>query len=114
MASRQGFTLVELLVAIVLIDVGLLALVAASTVVLRQVQDQRARSAAVYAATDRIETLSSLPCAAAIGATAGPRGIHEHWQAVLLPSGAREIGDSVVYASSAGPRSVVLRTRNPC
>src|SRR5437667_12906633 len=100
MRVRPGFTLIELLVAIVLVDVGLLALVAGSAVVLREVADSRARTAAVAAATDRIESLAARSCIATVGGSTS-RSAREYWTVEAL-TGAREPRDSVLYLPPRG------------
>lgn len=111
---RAGFTLVELLVAIVLIDVGILALVAGSAVALRTRNDLRARSLAARIASDRVQSLAALPCTGIVGAAAGPSGMRERWSVVLVPDRVREIRDSVAFVSGGVARAVVLATRLPC
>lgn len=112
---RRGFTLVELLIAVVLIDVGLLAIVDAGAVVVRRTTELRARAVAVRTASNRLELLAgTAPCTAATGAADLARGITEAWSVVIQASAVRELTDSVSYQSSSGAHSVVLRTRVPC
>ena len=110
---RAVFTLVEVVVAVVLIDVGLLALVACSAVLIRQTAEMRARSAAVRAAANRLQLLGA-SCIVRSGSTGGPFGIREEWSVSLQSNGVHELRDSVSYAGASGARSVVLRTRLPC
>lgn len=72
MASRGegGFTLVELLVAISIFSVVLVALTGALISSVRSVGDQRLRTAATRVATDHLETLRTFPFD--LLATAGP------------------------------------------
>jgi type II secretory pathway component PulJ len=110
---RAGFTLVEVLVAVVLIDVGMLALIAGSAVLIRQTAEMRARAAAVRAAANRLQLLGA-SCVVRSGRAGGPFGIREDWSVTLQSDGVRELRDSVTYASASGVRTVVLRTRLPC
>jgi Tfp pilus assembly protein PilV len=116
MRSRAGFTLVELLVAVLLIDVGLLAIVASGALIVRQTNESRAHAAAVRMALDRLESGSAaFPCAATSGSrTSGSPRLAENWSVRLLPTGDREIVDSVRFPTTAGSRVVVLRTRATC
>lgn len=110
--TRPGFTIVELLVATVLIQIGLLATVAASTVLVRAVRTEESRWLAVQIAADRLERLGTTACApVAVSASSGD-GIHESWR-VTVSSGVRDMRDSVSYGPG-GPRSLVLETRAPC
>jgi prepilin-type N-terminal cleavage/methylation domain-containing protein len=110
---RAGFTLIEVLVAIVLIEVGLLALVAGSAVLVRQTSEVRARSNALRAATARIEALGAGPCVSTSGAsTVGD--VHELWSVDLQANHVREVRDSVAFTAAGIGRSLALRTRLPC
>src|SRR5262245_53232697 len=113
--ARPAFTLVELIVAILLIDVALLALVASGALVIRQANDGHVHSSAVRAAQNRLESLSArFPCMASTGHVIGPHGLREDWLVRLIVGGQREIVDSVRYPQSAGTRTVVLRSRTTC
>lgn len=59
--GEEGFTLVEVLVAIALFGLVLAALTGALISTVRSVGDQRLRTAATRVATDHLETLRSLP-----------------------------------------------------
>jgi Tfp pilus assembly protein PilV len=106
--------LVELLVAILLIDIGLLALVAGSALIARQVGEGHVRATAVRIALNRLESAAALPCVAGRGSATSAHAIEEEWAVTILPAGEREIVDSVRFLQSSGPRTVVLRTRTPC
>ena len=112
--SRAGFTLVEVIVAIILIEVGLFALVGGSAVLMRQANQLRGRVAALHAAVDRLQLLSAGPCTVATG-TAGATGVmREDWALAMVGSGVREVRDSVTVRLPGGVAAVVLRTRVPC
>ena len=111
---RAGFTLLEALIALVIINVGLLALVASTAVLIRQTAEVRDRSAAVRAAAKRLQRLGAATCAPTSGSAAGAFGIRETWSIAVQQGGVRELLDSVTYATPTGPRSVVLRTKLPC
>jgi prepilin-type N-terminal cleavage/methylation domain-containing protein len=70
-AGEDGFTLVELLVAVFLFGVVLVALTGTFIAAVGSVGDQRLRTAATRVATDRLETLRDLPFEA-LDAEAGP------------------------------------------
>jgi prepilin-type N-terminal cleavage/methylation domain-containing protein len=113
----RGFTLVELLVAIVVINVGLLALVAASAVVVREADEGKARAAAVRAASNRLEWLASRPCSAPMpdhGSVSAAGGLREEWSVERLTNGVRELRDSVTYTRRGSTLMLVLRSRVTC
>jgi Tfp pilus assembly protein PilV len=109
-----GFTLVELLVAMVLIQIGLLALVATNGVLVRQLATVRARTSAINTASNRLQLLGTTRCAAVSGSNATAPGITEYWSVELEPNAIRQLRDSVTFAALGTTHSVVLRTRLPC
>ncbi|HVX37936.1 MAG TPA: type II secretion system protein [Gemmatimonadaceae bacterium] len=111
---RAGFTLVELLVAIVLIDCGVLALVAESAVLVRKRNDLRTHALATRVAGDRVQSLAAGACAETVGSAEWPGGMRESWSVALVPNHVRELSDSVAFVEGRATRSVVLRTRLPC
>lgn len=111
---RSAFTLIELLAAVVLIEMGLLALVATGATLVRQTTTTRARLAAVNAAANRLQLLGALPCTTTIGSGSGPSGVVERWSADLLPNATRELRDSVTFVAMGSTHAIVLRTRLPC
>jgi Tfp pilus assembly protein PilV len=111
---RSGFTLVELLVAVVLIEMGLLALVATGATLARQTTTTRARLAAINAAANRLQLLGAISCATTSGTSAGPSSLIEHWWADVQPNGTRELRDSVSFVAMGSTHAIVLRTRLPC
>jgi Tfp pilus assembly protein PilV len=114
MRNRPAFTLVEVIIAVVLINVGLLALVAGSAVLIRQSSEMRSRSAAVRAAANRLALLGATTCVPRSGNATSAFGIREDWSVHVLADGIRELHDSVSYSAPTGTKSVVLRTRLPC
>lgn len=110
---RLGFTLVELLVALLLVEVGLLSLTGTTLALIRERSAVRARAAAIRAASNRLQILAAGPCEAASGAASGPSAIREMWDVQLVPNAVRELRDSVVYGADSG-HAIVLRTRLPC
>jgi Tfp pilus assembly protein PilV len=113
--ARSAFTLVELLVATLLIDVALLALVASGALVVRQTNESHVRAAAVRAAVDRLETLAArFPCTTAGGQAIGPHAIRESWTVRRIGAAEREIVDTVRFAQTSGTQTFVLGLRAPC
>jgi prepilin-type N-terminal cleavage/methylation domain-containing protein len=111
---RKGFTLVEVLVAVLIIDVGLLALVAGSAVVVRRMNAVHARAAAYRAASERIARLAAGGCRTTVGDTIAPNNGRETWSVELLSNGTGEVRDSIALVAGGVPTSVRLTTRLPC
>jgi Tfp pilus assembly protein PilV len=107
----SGFSLLELLVAILLVDVAILGIVHTHAIVVRNRNEMRARSAAVIGAADRIEQILASPCTAGSGSSVLPASA-EFWSS-SLEGPTRAISDSIVFGPSAA-HVVVLRTRLPC
>jgi Tfp pilus assembly protein PilV len=112
--SRAGLTLVEVIVAIVLIEVGLFALVGGSAVLMRQANQLRGRVAALHAAVDRLQRLSAAPCAVATGTVGSTDVMREDWALAMVGKSVREVRDSVTFRLPGAVGAVVLRTRVPC
>lgn len=111
---RRGFTIVEVIVAVVVIYVGLLSLVAGSAVLLRRTTQVRAEITALQAGSNRLEALGAAACVALVGSTVTSPALREDWSAELRPVGTRELRDSVTYTVQGRARWVIVRTRLPC
>jgi Tfp pilus assembly protein PilV len=114
MRSRRGFTLVEVLLAVILIDIGLLALVAGSAVLVRQTNALRLRNSALRAATNRVQQLGAAPCTSTSGTATSADGVREDWSASPFGNGASDVRDSVTFAVGTTNHSIVVQTRLPC
>ena len=113
---RRGFTLIELIVALLVVDVALLALVGSATTFSREVAIAALRARAQAGAIARMERLASVSCSGAVfGDSIWAPAIHEWWT-VASPTGRTvEISDSLVYTTSGGSSHFfVLRTRARC
>ena len=113
MKNRNGGTLIELLVALVLLDLALLSLATVGAVTARRIGDAGRRSRATLAAANRLERLAALPCAAMSGGAAPlePR-VFETWTAVRMGT-SMELTDSIEI-SVRTPERIVVRRRAPC
>lgn len=111
---RRAFTLLEVLLAIILVDVALLALVAGSATLVRRSSELKIRGAALRAASDRVQVLSIAPCISTSGTAQGAYGLRESWTVAAANADIREISDSVAYVTHGTPGSIVLRTRLAC
>jgi prepilin-type N-terminal cleavage/methylation domain-containing protein len=120
--SSSGMTLVEVLIAVVVLGVGVVALAGSSSLVSRMIGRGKAETHAALAATRRMETLRSAarfttpPCTAPSFASGGPisgDGLTEWW--VVPPTGAvRRVRVTVGYVTVQGSRSAVLETGIEC
>jgi prepilin-type N-terminal cleavage/methylation domain-containing protein len=120
--SRSGLTLVEVLVAIIVLGIGIVALAGSSAMVSRMIGRGKAETHAAEAASRRIELLrqaaysTSPRCATSSFASGGPvliDGATESW--VVSTSGKiRRVRVTVTYLTVRGTRSAVLETGIEC
>lgn len=76
---RPAFTLVELLVAIVVLTVGVLALAATAGLVASHVGDGARLTAAAHAARSVLDSLGAETCPNLVSAGASRDGVALHW-----------------------------------
>jgi Tfp pilus assembly protein PilV len=113
MRLRRAGTLIELLVALVLLDLALLSLASVGAATVKRLGDSARRSRAVLAAANRLERLAAVPCASMSGGVARlEKGVDETWTVERLPRSV-ELSDSVEIATRPAER-VVVRRRVPC
>jgi Tfp pilus assembly protein PilV len=120
--SSSGVTLVEVLIAVVMLGVGVVALAGSSSMVSRMIGRGKAETHAALAATRRMEMLRSAArsttpqCTAPSFASGGPTlgdGLTERW--VVPPTGVvRRVRVTVGYLTAQGSRSAVLETGIEC
>ncbi len=120
--SRSGFTIVEVLVAIVVLSVGLIALAGSMSMVTRMIGRGKIETRVAQAASRRIEVLRSAAysttprCTGGAFINGGPvtsGGLTETW--VVPPAGrVRNVQVSVTYRTPRGPRTATLQTRIEC
>ncbi len=120
--SRLGLTLTEVLVAIVVLGVGVLALVGTSGTVTRMIGRGKIETRAAQAASRRMETLrvaaygTSPRCIDPGFASGGPLlsgGMTESW--LVPPTGrVRQVRVTVTYLTARGSREAMLETALTC
>lgn len=120
--SRAGFTIIEVMIAIIVLGVGVMALVGSSAMVTRMIGAGRSSTEAVEIANSRVEQLrraaysTTPPCTHtdfAAGTAAGT-GYTEKWTITTQANSIRVITDSVVYRTTRGARPFVLTTSILC
>ena len=111
---RHGFTLIETLVALVLLEIGMLALAATSAVAARDLAIAHRSVRAQALARNQLETLAARPCVAASGSRSEPGGYMVSWS-VLGVERRRDLAVSVEFALPAGrQRSIALKSAALC
>jgi prepilin-type N-terminal cleavage/methylation domain-containing protein len=110
---RPAFTLVELLVAIVVLTVGLLALAASAGIVASHVGDGGRLTATAQVARSVLDSISAAPCDAIVGGVSRRAGIEAAWIA-SRDSVATRIELTVSSVMRRGTRRDTYRQVAPC
>ena len=120
--ANSGFTLIEVMIAVVILGIGILALTGSSSMITRMIGRGKAETHAAMVASRRVEMLrraaqSSTPrCASAEFASGGPvleEGLTQSW--TVTPAGAvRRVRVTVTYLTVRGIRSAFLETAVAC
>jgi prepilin-type N-terminal cleavage/methylation domain-containing protein len=115
--ERRGVTLVELLVAMTILSVGLLAIVGSSGAIARGLGEARTDNLAAYAAESRLELLSGTACTSlTLGSVTEVtvRGVTERYVVTDAGNSTRLIIDSVSWNTRRGTRRQAFTTLIPC
>lgn len=113
---RTGFTLVELVAAVLLLTVGLLAIAGLGIAAAKTTRRGAVQTLASAVAQSRFDSLSSLPCntLAASGPTTGSattRDVVERWR-VVDGYNVKRLTDSITVPGRAG--ALVYQSVIPC
>ena len=111
--SRSGFTIVEVVVAIMIFTVGLLAMAGTASLIMMTVAGSRTRSVAATVAESRFEQLRAQTCAAHIGGAAITRGLRETWSVKPLAR-ADDVTVVVTMLNNHRTRTQLFRSYLPC
>lgn len=111
--ARSGFTLIELIAAILILVVGVLGLASTAAVVMRQITAASMQTRAAVTAQSRLERLRSISCAAMTAGTATSGGITETWR-VTVGARTATIVDVVTWSERRVTRSVTFTSERPC
>ena len=109
----DGFSLVEVIVALVLLTIGVLGLAAASRSVVRMTSEAARIGAATALASARVERLRAGPCPGIAAGTAVAGALTENWS-VTAAGEARIVSVTVTYGTGAGPRTRTLTAAIAC
>jgi Tfp pilus assembly protein PilV len=110
----RGFTLVETLVALVLLELGMLALAATSAVAARDLAIAHRTARAQALARNQLESLRANACGAAGGSAEVSGGYHVAWNVERLGR-RRGLSVSVTFTLPGGRRRITtLRTAALC
>jgi type IV pilus assembly protein PilV len=118
MTARRGFTIPELVVAMLILTVGLLGLASTSAFVARQINGGNRMAVGASVAQARFDSLTSLSCQSLVGenfavarGTSTTRGIYESW-AILDSNDTKTIIDTITVPGRA--ERLAYTTKIPC
>jgi type II secretion system protein I len=110
---RAGFTLVELMVAMIIFAMGILAMASTASVVVRQMGDSGRMSIAATVAQSRIEQLYAGDCRTAQTGSATTSGVTESWT-VTPATRSAVFSVTVTYVARRGARSQTYESTVSC
>ena len=113
MRRRVGYTLIELIVALLVFTVGGLGLVATSAVIGGELLANAVRERAGRIAASRLEILATECRAATAGGETAGR-IRSEWSVGLPDSSRVSLFESVTYPTRRGRRTDIYRTELRC
>jgi prepilin-type N-terminal cleavage/methylation domain-containing protein len=96
---RGGFTLIELMVAVLLIGVGLAGLIATSGAVSRMMGGSIREYTASSVAASRFEKLRASQCASITSGSASTSGTTESWRVTQIRARMFDVTDSITFTS---------------
>jgi prepilin-type N-terminal cleavage/methylation domain-containing protein len=108
-----GYTLIEVIVALLVFTVGALALAASSAMVARAMATNSQRERGGRVAASRIALLKS-QCGIAVSGSERVHEIESAWSVARSDRGRVSITETVSYASPRGPRTQAYRTTIWC
>ena len=111
--KRKGFTIVELVAAILILVVGVLGLASTAAVVMRQINGSSMQTRAAMLAQSRLERMRSINCNALANGTATTNGITETWRFGLANRAAWMI-ITVSWLERGTTRTVTFTSQRPC
>jgi type IV pilus modification protein PilV len=111
--ARPGFTLVELLVALMVFSIGALAMVATSANVMTMISASKNRAIAAAVAEARLERMRGQPCTAHRTDSTTTNGVKEVWTTVALAR-ADDVTVKVTFVSNHKNQTRIYRSFLPC
>jgi prepilin-type N-terminal cleavage/methylation domain-containing protein len=111
--QRTGFTLIEVLVAILVLAVGVLALAGTTAVTVRRMSQSGHLAAAASVARGRAEFSFADGCTAVTSGTERLLDLHSEWSASPGPA-STDLSQSVTFAALHGDHTDTFLTSIPC
>lgn len=113
--ERRGFTVVEVLVALIVVSVGLLGVAGTAAIALRSASAASREQSALSRARTRLALLESAGCSsAASGERHLPSGLLDRWTVGPLANRARLVDVSADWDDTGRRRTLALRSALLC
>ena len=111
--NRAGFTIVELIVAMIVFAVGVLGLAATAASVTRLMGGATRQTIAANIAQSRLEKLRASPCATLTNGADTVRGVVSTWTVQTVTRGVN-VTETVIFPIKGGNRTRTYKTTLPC
>jgi type II secretory pathway component PulJ len=111
--GNTGYTLIEIIIALLLFTIGGLALVSTSAVIARATNADGVRERAGRIAASRLEVLG-IECQRAVSGRETLQQIQSEWAVTLLDSARMRVVESVSYPSPEGRQTLRFDSILPC
>jgi len=112
-SSRGGFTIIELIIAVMIFTVGLLAMAGTASLIMMTITGSKTRSVAATVAESRFDRMRAQGCVAHTSGSAVTRGIREDWSVKTLAR-ADDVTVVVTMLSNHRVRTQAFRSYIPC
>lgn len=113
MKTRRGLTLVEIVVAILILSVGALALAGTSALMVRRISESARGAAATAVARNRLEYSLSSPCSALTSGSEQLFGVRSEWSTTGSAYSAA-VSQRVSYPTRRGAHTDHFLSAVPC
>ena len=111
--TRHGFTIIEMIIAIIVMAVGVMGLAGTARYVAMQMGNGRTQTIAATFATKIADSLSARRCSSIVGGTQTKRGVTITWT-VADSTKTKWVTESVQYKTKSGPKTVNYLTVIQC
>jgi prepilin-type N-terminal cleavage/methylation domain-containing protein len=106
---RRGLTLIEMIIAIIIMSVGIMGLAGTATYVAAQMGGGKAQTLAAGLATKVSDSLAARRCAAIVDGSQTVRGVRVAWT-VVDSTRTRWVTETVQYKPKRGPSKTLTYT----
>lgn len=105
---RSGVTIVEVLVALVVLSIGLLATAGTTIMAMRTASTARQERAAIQRAMNRAALLAAHGCGSSANGTSDVAGVVEAWSTTPVSRGVAVVDVRVSWGIDGSPRTFAL------